>query len=119
MTRWTSALLAALVTTAAAPAQDWAKARLEKSPRHGEWVKIKHDNREVQAFVVYPEVKEKAAEVKEKAAAEMEGSFESPPPKGEDSGKMAAAAAGAECSADAGVPSSTEAVGGAGEGAAK
>jgi carboxymethylenebutenolidase len=41
-------------------AQDWAKQKLEKSPRHGEWVQIKHDNRTVQAFVVYPEVKTKA-----------------------------------------------------------
>ncbi|MBV9125137.1 MAG: dienelactone hydrolase family protein [Planctomycetes bacterium] len=49
----------------AAPAwgQDWAKAKLEKSSRHGEWVKVKHGNREVQAFVVYPEVKDKAAAV--------------------------------------------------------
>jgi carboxymethylenebutenolidase len=44
-------------------AQDWAKARLEKSPRHGEWVKVKHGDREVQAFVVYPEVKDKAPAV--------------------------------------------------------
>jgi carboxymethylenebutenolidase len=40
--------------------QDWAKQKLEKSPRHGEWVSIKHGDRTVQAFVVYPEVKEKA-----------------------------------------------------------
>jgi carboxymethylenebutenolidase len=39
---------------------DWAKAKLEKSPRHREWVSIKYGNRTVQAFVVYPEVKEKA-----------------------------------------------------------
>ena len=39
---------------------DWAKAKLAKSPRHGEWVSIKHGDRTVQAFVVYPEVKEKA-----------------------------------------------------------
>ncbi len=38
----------------------WASAKLEKSPRHGEWVTIKHDNRNLQAFVVYPEVKAKA-----------------------------------------------------------
>jgi carboxymethylenebutenolidase len=38
----------------------WATAKLENSPRHGEWVTIKHDNRSVQAFVVYPEVKTKA-----------------------------------------------------------
>jgi carboxymethylenebutenolidase len=41
-------------------AQDWAKQTLEKSPRHQEWVEIKHDNRTVHAFVVYPEVKQKA-----------------------------------------------------------
>ncbi|MGC2695451.1 MAG: dienelactone hydrolase family protein [Candidatus Angelobacter sp.] len=40
--------------------QDWAKQNLEKSPRHQEWVTLKHDNRTVQAFVVYPEVKAKA-----------------------------------------------------------
>ena len=32
--------VAALLAVAAAPAQDWAKARLEKSPRHLEWVKV-------------------------------------------------------------------------------
>jgi carboxymethylenebutenolidase len=41
-------------------AQDWAKQTLEKSPRHQEWVEVKHDNRVVQTFVVYPEVKGKA-----------------------------------------------------------
>jgi carboxymethylenebutenolidase len=54
------------VSALAAPpasAQDWAQARLEKSPRHGEWVKVKHGDREVQAFIVYPEVKEKAVAV--------------------------------------------------------
>jgi carboxymethylenebutenolidase len=40
--------------------QDWAKQKLEKSPRHGEWVKLKHDNRTVDAFIVYPESKAKA-----------------------------------------------------------
>jgi carboxymethylenebutenolidase len=44
-------------------AQDWAKARLEKSPRHLEWVKVKHGNREVNCFIAYPEVKEKATAV--------------------------------------------------------
>src|SRR5579864_8259707 len=43
-----------------AAAQEWAKQNLEKSSRHQEWVKIKHDNREVNTFVVYPEVKSKA-----------------------------------------------------------
>ena len=44
-------------------AQEWAKARLEASPRHHEYVALKHDNRTVQAFVVYPEVKNKATVV--------------------------------------------------------
>jgi carboxymethylenebutenolidase len=44
-------------------AQDWAKARLEKSPRHLEWVKVKHDNREVNCFIAFPEVKDKATAV--------------------------------------------------------
>jgi carboxymethylenebutenolidase len=42
---------------------DWAKERLDKSPRHTEWVKVKHDNREVNCNVVYPEVKDKAPAV--------------------------------------------------------
>jgi carboxymethylenebutenolidase len=46
-----------------ASAQDWAKATLEKSPRHQEWVTIKHDHRVVHAFIVYPEVKTKAPAV--------------------------------------------------------
>ena len=53
-------LAAVLVVAASASAQDWAKAKLEKSPRHGEWVTIKSGDRNVQAFVVYPEVKSKA-----------------------------------------------------------
>ena len=44
-------------------AQDWAKQRLEQSPRHHEWVDIKYGNRTVHAFVVYPEVKSKAPAV--------------------------------------------------------
>src|SRR5919199_540387 len=59
----TLAALAAVVFASTAPAQDWAKARLEKSPRHQEWVKVKHGNREVNSFVVYPEVKDKATAV--------------------------------------------------------
>jgi carboxymethylenebutenolidase len=48
---------------APALAQDWAKAMLEKSPRHQEWVAIQHDHRVVHAFIVYPEIKEKAPAV--------------------------------------------------------
>jgi carboxymethylenebutenolidase len=40
-------------------AQDWAKARLVKSPRHGEWVDLKSGSRTIKAFVVYPESKTK------------------------------------------------------------
>jgi len=49
-----------LASTATLPAQDWAKATLEKSPRHREYVALKHGDRTVQAFVVYPEVSNKA-----------------------------------------------------------
>ncbi len=41
------------------PAQDWARQRLEKSPRHREWVTVKHDGRSVETFVAYPESKDK------------------------------------------------------------
>lgn len=43
--------------------QDWAKARLAKSPRHKEWVKVKNGTREVNSFIVYPEVNKKATAV--------------------------------------------------------
>jgi carboxymethylenebutenolidase len=58
-------LMVATVLIAAAPcaAQDWAKARLDKSPRHLEWVKFKQGKREVNSFVAYPEVKDKATAV--------------------------------------------------------
>ncbi len=52
---WLSAL--------ALPAQDWARAKLDKSPRHQEWIKVKSGSREVQCFVVYPEVKDKATAI--------------------------------------------------------
>ena len=40
-------------------AQDWAKARLEKSPRHRERVVVKQDGRSIATLVVYPETKDK------------------------------------------------------------
>src|SRR4026208_1624676 len=43
--------------------QEWARQRLAKSSRHQEWVKIKNGAREVNSFVVYPEVKNKATAV--------------------------------------------------------
>jgi len=42
-----------------AHAQDWAQAKLKQSPRHREWVTVKHDSRAVQTFIVYPESKDK------------------------------------------------------------
>ncbi|MGC2660559.1 MAG: dienelactone hydrolase family protein [Bryobacteraceae bacterium] len=41
-------------------AQDWARQKLEKSPRHGEWVTVTHDGRKVETFVAYPERSDKA-----------------------------------------------------------
>src|SRR5678815_221467 len=52
-----------LVTIATVTAQDWAKARLEKSPRHLEWVTVKNGGRDVKCFIAFPEVKEKATAV--------------------------------------------------------
>src|SRR6266853_3820816 len=56
-------IAASALAAVTAPAQDWAKARLEKSPRHQEWVKVKHGTRDVHCFIVYPEVKDKATAV--------------------------------------------------------
>jgi carboxymethylenebutenolidase len=53
-------LLLAAVNTGTTPAQDWAKEKLNKSPRHNEWVDLKNGDRTVKTFVVYPEVKTKA-----------------------------------------------------------
>jgi carboxymethylenebutenolidase len=53
-----SALLFSLIAVTA-QAQDWAKSRLEASPRHHEYVTLHHGSRSLQAFVVYPEVKGK------------------------------------------------------------
>ena len=57
------ALAACLLFAGTAAAQDWAKARLEKSPRHQEWVAVKAGDRTVQSFIVYPEVSHKATAV--------------------------------------------------------
>ncbi len=63
MRRPAFALLALALSLPLAPvahAQAWAKARLDASPRHHEYVDLKHGTRTVKAFVVYPEVKTKA-----------------------------------------------------------
>ena len=41
-------------------AQDWAREKVEKSPRHHEWVTVKHGDRSVESFIVYPESKQKS-----------------------------------------------------------
>jgi carboxymethylenebutenolidase len=63
MSRLTILTIAAMLASGIAQAQEWAKARIEKSPRHLEWVKVKHGDREVSSFIAYPEVKDKAAAV--------------------------------------------------------
>ena len=61
-----SLCLTVLATCAAitpARAADPAAERLEQSMRHQEWVDVKAGDRTVKAFVVYPEVKDKATAV--------------------------------------------------------
>jgi carboxymethylenebutenolidase len=60
MKRTMAITIALLLCLSTGFAQDCAKQKLEKSPRHGEWVDIKHDNRSVHAFVAYPESRKKA-----------------------------------------------------------
>lgn len=54
-----AALLLLTLLPIPARAQDWAKARLDASPRHREYVTLHHGSRSLQAFVVYPEVSKK------------------------------------------------------------
>ncbi|HEY1646590.1 MAG TPA: dienelactone hydrolase family protein [Terracidiphilus sp.] len=58
-----AAVLAIALAVPRLSAQEWAKARLEASPRHHEYVALKHGSRTVQAFVVYPQVATKAPAV--------------------------------------------------------
>jgi carboxymethylenebutenolidase len=51
------------VPASATPAANWAKAAVDRSSRHREWVNVKAGDRTVSAFVVYPEVKRKATAV--------------------------------------------------------
>jgi|SRR5579864_3267265 len=53
-------LAAAACAALTASAQDWARQAVDKSPRHREWVTVKHDGRNVEAYVAYPERKDKA-----------------------------------------------------------
>lgn len=43
--------------------RDFGRERLNKSPRHSEWVDVKSGDRTIKAFVVYPERKDKASAV--------------------------------------------------------
>jgi carboxymethylenebutenolidase len=52
-------LLGAQTIAAQEWSQAWARERIEKSPRHREWVTVKHDGRNVETLVVYPESKDK------------------------------------------------------------
>jgi carboxymethylenebutenolidase len=66
MKRLSLLLAGAVFAMAVAPntnAQEWAKERLEKSPRHLEWVEVKQGDRKVKCFLAFPEVKEKATAV--------------------------------------------------------
>jgi carboxymethylenebutenolidase len=52
-------LLIAQTAAAQEWSQPWARERIAKSPRHSEWVTVKHDGRNVETLIVYPESKEK------------------------------------------------------------
>jgi carboxymethylenebutenolidase len=51
----TGVLLAAQTIAAQEWSQPWARERIAKSPRHSEWITVKHDVRNVETLVVYPE----------------------------------------------------------------
>jgi carboxymethylenebutenolidase len=46
----------ALLVALPAVAQDWALQQLNDSPRHHEWIDVRHGDRTVRCFVAYPEV---------------------------------------------------------------
>jgi carboxymethylenebutenolidase len=56
-------VLITLAISVSVSAQDVAKDILEKSPRHHEWIGLKQGGREVQSFIVYPEVSSKVMAV--------------------------------------------------------
>jgi carboxymethylenebutenolidase len=51
----TKIMLSLSLCAALVSAQDWARAKVDKSPRHREWVTVTHDGRKVETFVAYPE----------------------------------------------------------------
>lgn len=58
-----SSVLMPLVLLATSANQTPPNERLEKSPRHHEWIDVKRGERTVRCFVVYPEAKTKVAAV--------------------------------------------------------
>ncbi len=61
--RFTLVGILCFVVQLQAGAQEWAKPRLDNSPRHLEWVEIDRGDRTLNCFVAYPEVSEKAQTV--------------------------------------------------------
>ena len=55
--------LAAVTTGATTHAQDWAKEKVDASPRHLEWIDLQNGDRTVKALIAFPEVSEKATVV--------------------------------------------------------
>ena len=55
----TSILLGVQTAAGQEWSQPWARERIAKSPRHSEWVTVKHDGRNVETLIVYPESKGK------------------------------------------------------------
>ncbi len=53
------ALLVGQIAAGQEWSQPWARERIAKSPRHSEWVTVKHDGRNVDTLIVYPESREK------------------------------------------------------------
>lgn len=63
MKRTVLLLVTTLCAAISSSAQDWAKARVDKSPRHLEWITVNHDGRAVKCFIGFPERKDKAPAV--------------------------------------------------------
>ena len=55
--------LALSLCASAGHGQEWARARVEKSPRHLEWITVSHDQRQVKCLIGFPERKDKAPAV--------------------------------------------------------
>lgn len=60
---WIGFVAVAIGVALPAGAQQWAKGRLEQSPRHLDWMTAKHGDREAKCFLAFPETKERTAAV--------------------------------------------------------